>query len=209
MSPTKQRFLKATAELLRKQGYSGTGLKEVAAAADAPWGSMYHFFPRGKEQLASESILHSAEGYRKAFEVLFDRVADPIKAVKRIFEHEVEVLKASDYRDGCPLASTAVDVASTLDPVRAACSDGFAAWEREIDRMLRRKGLTPRESRRMASFILSSLEGAIILSRTHRSPEPLRSAGEMTAAALEARLSAAGARSPKGRKIARNVRRAV
>ena len=49
---TKERIVNASAELFRRQGYTGTGLKQVVAEADAPFGSLYHFFHGGKEQLA-------------------------------------------------------------------------------------------------------------------------------------------------------------
>src|SRR5262249_5871667 len=140
-SETRLSFLKAAAELFRRQGYSGTALKEVAATAEAPWGSMYHFFPGGKEELASEAISHAGEFYRDSFARLFKSVRDPIEALQRVFDGEVRVLEGSDYRNGCPVASTALDVASTVDAVRSACSRAFAAWEREIAVALERRGV--------------------------------------------------------------------
>ena len=55
MHDTKERLLRAGEKLFRSQGYSGTGLKQLAKEAGAPWSSMYHFFPLGKEQLAAEA----------------------------------------------------------------------------------------------------------------------------------------------------------
>src|SRR3954453_13994047 len=49
-TPTRQRIVEAGADLLRLKGYSGTGVKEIVAAAQAPFGSLYHHFPGGKEQ---------------------------------------------------------------------------------------------------------------------------------------------------------------
>ena len=54
--PTRERILYASAERFRRQGYSGTGLKEIVMAADAPFGSLYHHFPGGKHQLAEEVL---------------------------------------------------------------------------------------------------------------------------------------------------------
>jgi AcrR family transcriptional regulator len=53
---TKQRIVDATAECFRRQGYAGTGLKQIATEADAAFGSLYHFFPGGKEELGGEVI---------------------------------------------------------------------------------------------------------------------------------------------------------
>jgi AcrR family transcriptional regulator len=56
---TKERILDNTGELFRRYGYTGTGLKQIVANANAPFGSVYHFFPGGKEQLGEEVIRRS------------------------------------------------------------------------------------------------------------------------------------------------------
>ena len=183
---TKQRFLTATSELLRRQGYAGTGLKQVTAEASAPWGSMYHFFPHGKEQLAIEAVHYASELYGVPMAAAFARAKDPIKAVRMLFVNEVQVLEGSDYRDGCPITNTAGDVASTVEPVREACSRGFAHWQAIIAAGFVDGGLSKPQAATCAAFVLSSLEGAILLSRTHKSPEPLRATGQMVELALKA-----------------------
>ena len=62
---TKDRIVNASAELFRRQGYTGTGLKQIAAEAEAPFGSIYHFFPGGKEQLGEEVIRVGGEFFRR------------------------------------------------------------------------------------------------------------------------------------------------
>ena len=56
MAGTRERIVDSSAELFRRQGYTGTGVKQIVAAASAPFGSLYHFFPGGKEQLGEEVI---------------------------------------------------------------------------------------------------------------------------------------------------------
>ena len=51
---TRERILGVSAEIFRRQGYEGTGLKQIVTAAKVPFGSLYHFFPGGKEQLGAE-----------------------------------------------------------------------------------------------------------------------------------------------------------
>ena len=55
-SDTRTRILDTTADLFRRHGYTGTGMKQIVQAANAPFGSLYHHFPGGKEQLAAEVI---------------------------------------------------------------------------------------------------------------------------------------------------------
>ena len=58
--PTKQRILYAAAELFRRRGYSGTGLKQISEESRAPFGSLYHHFPGGKEELGEDVIRQGA-----------------------------------------------------------------------------------------------------------------------------------------------------
>ena len=76
MAGTKERILDTTAELFRRYGYTGTGLKQIVAEANAPFGSIYHFFPDGKQQLGEQVIRRSGEMYRELFEIIFDAAPD-------------------------------------------------------------------------------------------------------------------------------------
>jgi TetR/AcrR family transcriptional repressor of lmrAB and yxaGH operons len=176
---TKAKLLAASGELFRRQGYSGTGLKEITAEAGATWGSMYHFFPDGKEQLGAEAVLAAGQVYGAQMAAVFERSKNPAKAVDAFFANEIEVLRRSDFRDGCPIASVALDVASTADRVRAACSQGFLEWQAIIAAAFVRGGASEARAATLAAFVLATLEGAIVLSRTHRSTAPLASAREM------------------------------
>ena len=71
----------ASAELFRRQGYTGTGLKQVVAEADAPFGSLYHFFPGGKEQLGDEVIRMSGQFFLELFETIADAAPDFVTGV--------------------------------------------------------------------------------------------------------------------------------
>ena len=71
MSETRDRLLRAGERLFRAQGYSGTGLKQLASEAQAPWSSMYHFFPQGKEQLAEQAIRYGGELYAQMIRQCF------------------------------------------------------------------------------------------------------------------------------------------
>src|SRR5271165_3677256 len=59
VNTTRDRILDSSAELFRRQGYAGTGVKQIVASANAPFGSLYHFFPGGKEQLGAETLRSS------------------------------------------------------------------------------------------------------------------------------------------------------
>lgn len=173
VSETRERLLRAGEQLFRAQGYEGTGLKQLSQAAGAPWGSLYHFFPSGKEQLGAEIVAYAGELYRASWQAAFERFGDPAETIERIFAAEAKILEGSDYRNGCPIASVALDVASTNESLRAACASAFEGWLETIALALASAGAPADDARALAGFVLSCLEGAIVLSRAAKSPAPL------------------------------------
>jgi AcrR family transcriptional regulator len=188
MSETRDRLLRAGERLFRAQGYSGTGLKQLAAEAQAPWSSMYHFFPDGKEQLAEEVIRYGGELYAQMISQCFAAYPDPREAIAAMFSGEARILRSSGFRNGCPVASVALDVASTTEKVRKPCADVFASWIDALAEGIAASGTPKEKATDLASYILASLEGAIILSRTSRSVKPLEQTARFVLRTLEETL---------------------
>ena len=127
---TKQRIVETSAELFRRQGYNATGVKQIVTAAQAPFGSLYHFFPGGKEQLAAEAIRVSAAFYLQLIPAVFDPAPDIVTGVRDFFAGAGEHLRETDYADACPIATVALEVSSTSETMREACADAFESWIR-------------------------------------------------------------------------------
>jgi AcrR family transcriptional regulator len=195
---TRRRLLAAAEQLFRTQGYAGTGLKQLTRAAETPWGSLYHFFPAGKEQLGAEVMAYAGELYLAGWRAAFDRFGDPAEAVERIFLGEAALLEKSDYRDGCPIASVTLDAASTSDHLRQACAAGFEAWLACIRGALTAVGAPEATAAALAGFILATLEGAIVLARAARSPVPLLQSARFVRKAIETEARTWGGRARNG-----------
>ena len=199
---TKERIVNASAELFRRQGYTGTGLKQVVAEADAPFGSLYHFFPGGKEQLGEEVIRQAGRFYYQLFVAIFDAAPDLVTATSDFFAGAAETLRATDYADACPIATVALEVASTNETLRQATADVFESWIEAATARAVEAGIPRRRARELAVSFLASLEGAFVLSRAMRSTEPLEVAGAQAAAAAQAALPASKRRTRAGRRAA-------
>jgi len=187
---TRQRIVDASAELMRLQGYNATGIKQIVAAAQAPFGSIYHHFPGGKEQLGAAAVRASGKLYEQLIPAVFDPAPDLPSAVRMFFAGAGQHLVETDYADACPIATIALEVSSTSEPMRLACADVFASW---IDAGLPRftaAGLSPETARELVVAMICALEGAFVLARASRSTEPLRVVGELTAQAVERALDA-------------------
>ena len=72
MPTTRDRILTATNELFRRNGFNGTSIKQITIAAKVPMGSLYHFFPQGKDQLAREAIETSGPAYQQLLQMIAD-----------------------------------------------------------------------------------------------------------------------------------------
>src|SRR6266568_3430526 len=158
---TKHRIVERSAELFRRQGFTGTGVKQIVAEASAPFGSLYHFFPGGKQQLGEEVIRWSGAIYGQLIDAFFVPGAD-----------------------ACPIATMALEVSSTSQPMRQACADVFTGWIDSAAQRLAEPGIGRPRARTLAISMLASLEGAFVLARALRSTEPLQVAGAAASAAV-------------------------
>jgi AcrR family transcriptional regulator len=195
---TRDRILDVTADLFRQYGFTGTGMKQIVTAANAPFGSLYHYFPGGKEALGVEVIHRSGEMYFALFETVFDAAPDPVSGVRDFFAGAAEVLRETDYADACPIATVALEVASASEPLRRATAEVFERWITGAAARLARHGVPAEPARELAVLIIGMLEGAFVLCRASRSTEALDVAGTAATAAVQAALAAAPEARPLG-----------
>jgi AcrR family transcriptional regulator len=189
-STTKDRIIDSSAELFRRQGYAGTGVKQIVAAANAPFGSIYHFFPGGKEQLGAEVIRTSGQLYIQLFATIAAQAPDVVTAISEFFTGAAETLEETDYADACPIATVALEVASTNEPLREATAEVFDSWIAGATEYFAVAGIARDTARALAFTMLSLLEGAFVFCRAMRTVEPLQTAGASAVAAVQAALDA-------------------
>jgi TetR/AcrR family transcriptional repressor of lmrAB and yxaGH operons len=182
-SDSRKRIIRTMSRLLQRQGYAATGLNQVVEQAEAPKGSLYFHFPGGKAQLASESVAASGASIRRVIEATLQSADDPATAVRRLANGLGAALAASGYTEGCPIATVALEEASS-DRIRTCSAEGFQSWEAAIAARFVEFGWPEADAASSATLILSALEGALILSRAYRSTEPLSAIAEGLAAAL-------------------------
>jgi AcrR family transcriptional regulator len=171
----RERMVYQAAQLIRRGGVSGTSLRDVVAAADAPWGSVQHYFPRGKDQLVDEAL-----GW--AGEFAADRVQQYMTTTKRptpsglfawMTNQWREDFTSRGYECGCPLVAATADVAASNETLRESVRRGFDTWLRPIAGALRAMGVPRAKAQSLAVLMLSSLEGAIAIARARHDLAPL------------------------------------
>ena len=188
VSDTKDRILEASGELFRRQGYMGTGVKQIVEEAGAPFGSLYHFFPGGKEELGAETIRRSGALYGLLFVKFVGADVDLLTGVRDFFAAAAQTLRETDYADACPIATVALEVSSTNEGLRQACADVFGAWIEGGTERFVAAGIPRKRARTLVIQMLAGLEGAFVLSRAMRSTEPVEAAGEAAVELTQAAL---------------------
>jgi AcrR family transcriptional regulator len=150
-------------------------MREIVTSADAPRGSLQHYFPGGKDQLVSEALLSmgSAAGRltRRALES--PDVSSPAQLFARMVAGWHDMFLSEGYDAGCPLVAAAADVAAYHDELRAVIARAFDAWHGPLSSALETAGIPGDRSERLAMLLISALEGAIVLARVRRDVTPL------------------------------------
>ena len=189
MVKTRDRILEATADLLRRKGYNGTGLKEIVKASEAPFGSIYHHFPGGKEELGAEAIRVAGRTYNALIQAFFENATDAAAATEAFFDGAGVVLEMTDYEDACPIATVALEVASTSEPMRVASGEVFESWIDDVVRDFESLGMDASLCRDVAVELLMLIEGAFLLCRSWKSTEPMKIAGRRAVETVREALS--------------------
>ena len=186
--PTRQRILDASGELFRRHGYAGTGIKAVLAASHAPFGSLYHFFPGGKEELGVASLQAGGETYRELVELIYAPGVDVVVATRAFFGGAGAILEETDYADACPIATVALEIASTNEPMREAGAAAFESWLAVLTTRLVEAGVRRARARAISIELFCLVEGAFLLCRTTRDTAPMRVAGRAAATTVATAL---------------------
>ncbi len=188
LTDTRDRLVEVSGALLQRQGLTGTGIKQILAGAGAPYSSLYHYFPGGKEELAATAIRVSGARYQALVETVWDRTPDVISGVGAVFEGAAQTLESTDFAVACPIATVALEVASTNDQLRQITAEVFEAWIESGAARFELAGISARDARALALTLISLLEGAFILSQALRDAEPVRAAGATAVAAARRAL---------------------
>lgn len=186
---TRVRLLESATDLFSRQGFGATGIKAVLAAAEAPYGSLYHFFPGGKQELGAAALTYGGERYRDLLETVYPEEVDVVEATAAAFREAAERLEGADYGYACPVATIALEVANNDELMRSAAAEVFESWLAVLRQRFTAAGMTDERAREVAVEIFCLIEGAVLLSRTTRSSVPMHTAGRAAANAVAAGLA--------------------
>ncbi|WP_309073537.1 TetR/AcrR family transcriptional regulator [Paenarthrobacter sp.] len=189
---TKARLTESMLQLIQTSGYSGTGLNSVIEHAAAPKGSVYFHFPDGKEGLGVAAVELAA----KQFEALIAEAAvsagSAAEAARAAIEALTAIVSESNFRLGCPVSVVTLEMGAESERLRQACAAAFESWITPTSALLEASGLDAEEAKSLATVVVSTIEGAVIVSRAMQSTQPLLSAADVVAELINQRCKTVG-----------------
>ena len=169
---TRERLIETARQLFLQKGYTATGVAEILRQARLNAGSLYHFFPT-KEDL----LLAVLERYKEllgplVLEPVFSRISDPMERVFGILDGYRRMLLTTNQQQGCPIGNLALELSTTHPAARRIIAENFTAWRNAVANCLRQaSGRLPArvDSDQLALFVLTVMEGAVMLARAYHS----------------------------------------
>jgi len=178
MSEKREDIIQTTCRLMEIQGYHATGLNQILKESEAPKGSLYHYFPEGKEELMEAAILRKGQMVEEQIRNQLEETEDPAEAIHSFVMTLADYVAESEYKQGGPLTTLASEVAGISDRLTDACNQVYQSWEQIFKEKLSARIDSEMQVNRLASLIICSIEGGIILCRTEESPEPMQDIAE-------------------------------
>ena len=189
MSDAKKRIVETTADLMQRNGYCATGLKDIIRESGTPKGSLYHYFPGGKEEIARAALQSSAQSFGEALQTCIDIEGSVAKGFARFIREYARSFEASGFEKGCPVTTVALETASNSEQLQQMLQAIFHNWCQILIDHLVSTGWDETEARNMAIFVMSSFNGALSMSRAAQRIEPM----EIVANQIEELLAQKGA----------------
>ena len=125
MSSTRDQIVETTCTLLEAQGYHATGLNQIITESGSPKGSLYYYFPQGKEELVAEAIARSGRIVEKNIRAGLARNADAAEAIAS-FVREIAVgVEASHFSAGSPLTTVALETVNSSERLNLVCREAY------------------------------------------------------------------------------------
>ncbi len=147
-------------EVFRDLGYEGASLGQIGERTHLGKGSLYHFFPRGKEQMAEEVLaVVDAWFVHNVYEPL--ETGEPGAAIAQMWR-AVDVYFHSGQRV-CLVGAFALDATRDRfgEPIRAY----FERWVRALESALIRGGSEPAAAAALSEDVVLGIQGALVLAR--------------------------------------------
>ena len=182
---TRKKMLVSAAQVMRERGAAGVTIDEVLARSGAPRGSVYYHFPDGRNQILTEALRYSGDSITAMID---DAAGWGARALLREFvEFWERLLTEGDFTAGCSVVAAAIGSDDADPKLSAEAGAILGRWCTALTRAFANDGFDDADAASLAVMSIAALEGAVVLSRSTRSTDPLRRVGEQLEFLIKAR----------------------
>ncbi len=165
--------------LFRRQGYASTGLQQILAESKAPKGSLYYYFPTGKEGLAEAAVEMATDLICNTISDLARDHSDPKDFITAYCNVYAGWMEDSNFRSGCPIATTMLENAPQSPVLTKAGEAAMDRWMALIADVFETSGMPSEEAQTKSGQLVAAIEGALLISRIRQSTKPIRDVADM------------------------------
>ncbi|WP_010097173.1 TetR/AcrR family transcriptional regulator [Ornithinibacillus scapharcae] len=170
---TRSQIIEIATNLFQQKGYQGVGISEILKSCNLTKGALYYHFPNGKEELLIACLNTMNEAITKSIKEIFKKHQTTQEAAEAMIEKLVVDFNQKGTITGYTFSSIVSGMDSMSEPVRTACSSLYAEIQKIYSIKLQEDGISTDEANSMSWLMTASIEGAIMLSSTIQSSDPL------------------------------------
>ncbi|HIX83781.1 MAG TPA: TetR/AcrR family transcriptional regulator [Candidatus Megamonas gallistercoris] len=175
---TKEMFLHTASVLFANKGYHATGINEILQKSRAPKGSLYYYFPHGKEQLAIESLELTAQKIYNEITDTLSQYDNPLKGFQKHLQYiaqkvQEDIDNPREDKDNISISLIALETFSSNELIRTRCQEIFAHMQSIYRQKFIQYGIEPDTADFFAMNAVILTEGALILTMTRKDSTPL------------------------------------
>ena len=180
----REKILTAGLHVLHEHGFGGASVRDIVAAAGVPQGSFSNNFV-SKEAFGLEILdLYFADIREMVKATLEDEALAPLQRLRNYIEENKKSVMVNDGRSGCLLGNFSAETTGRSETIRHRLVECFDELQIALETCLKaavKAGELPGnlKCREVASFVISSLQGAILLAKTYHDPAPIENFGKL------------------------------
>jgi TetR/AcrR family transcriptional repressor of lmrAB and yxaGH operons len=181
---SREKILTVASTLFQIKGFNATGLNEILKESGSPKGSLYYYFPNGKEELALESIKLASTNIQNRLKISLDKYSNPIEAIQFLLNNIINDLEKENKLKNISLSLIALETYASSEILRKACEEAFLTLQNMYAEKLIEGGLSKTIAHELGMFIQIIIEGAITVSVTEKKPDALLAASRQISVLL-------------------------
>ena len=170
---TKDIFIDTASSLFANQGYHATGISEILKKSNAPKGSLYYYFPQGKEQLAQEALQKTAEKISTEILDVLAEASTPLEGLQQHLIYIAQKIEKDLFQPNVSISLIALETFSSNEIIRLECERTFQQIQNIYKNSFLKMDLQEEYADFLAMTMVMLTEGAITLSLTKKNTQPL------------------------------------